>query len=56
MSFTLQFLGATSEVTASLYAIRAGGHTVLLECGLIQGGGEISATARIAEHGQMVEI
>jgi len=38
MSCTLQFFGATGEVTGSLYVIRAGGHTVLLECGLIQGG------------------
>jgi len=40
MSFSLQFFGATGEVTGSLYAIRAGDHTVLLECGLIQGGDE----------------
>jgi metallo-beta-lactamase family protein len=37
MGLELQFLGATGEVTGSLYAIRAGSHTVLLECGLIQG-------------------
>ena len=36
----LQFFGATGEVTGSLYVIRTGGHTVLLECGLIQGGNE----------------
>lgn len=35
----LQFFGATEHVTGSLYVIRAGEHTVLLECGLIQGGG-----------------
>jgi len=40
MSFELQFFGAAGEVTGSLYVIRAGGHTVLLECGLIQGGRE----------------
>lgn len=40
MSFDLQFLGATSEVTGSLYAIRTGSHTLLLECGLIQGSPE----------------
>jgi metallo-beta-lactamase family protein len=40
MSFELQFLGATGEVTGSLYLIRAGSHRVLLECGLIQGGAE----------------
>lgn len=33
----LQFYGATGEVTGSLQVIRAGGHTLLLECGLIQG-------------------
>ncbi|MCP4300224.1 MAG: MBL fold metallo-hydrolase [Gammaproteobacteria bacterium] len=36
----LQFCGATGEVTGSLYLIRTGSHTVLLECGLIQGGAE----------------
>ena len=40
MSFELQFFGATGEVTGSLYVIRAGAHTVLLECGLIQGSPE----------------
>ena len=40
MSFELQFCGATREVTGSLYVIRAGGYTVLLECGLVQGGAE----------------
>jgi len=40
MSFEIQFLGATGEVTGSLYAIRTGTHTVLLECGLVQGGKE----------------
>ncbi|MDH3265446.1 MAG: MBL fold metallo-hydrolase [Gammaproteobacteria bacterium] len=40
MTFELQFYGATGEVTGSLYVIRAGAHTVLLECGLIQGGAE----------------
>ena len=38
MNFQLQFFGATEQVTGSLYVIRAGKHTVLLECGLIQGG------------------
>jgi metallo-beta-lactamase family protein len=38
MSFELQFYGATGEVTGSLYVMRTGSHTVLLECGLIQGG------------------
>ena len=38
MSLSLQFFGAAGEVTGSLYVIRTGSHTVLLECGLIQGG------------------
>jgi metallo-beta-lactamase family protein len=37
MTFQITFFGATEQVTGSLYLIRAGGHTVLLECGLIQG-------------------
>jgi len=37
VTFQVQFFGATGEVTGSLYAIRTGSHTVLLECGLIQG-------------------
>lgn len=37
MGFKLQFFGAASEVTGSLYVIRTDSHTVLLECGLIQG-------------------
>ena len=38
MSVELQFCGAAGEVTGSLYVIRTAGHTVLLECGLVQGG------------------
>lgn len=38
MAFTLEFQGAAGEVTGSLYVVRAGQHTVLLECGLVQGG------------------
>jgi len=38
MKFQLQFFGATERVTGSLYVIRTAGHTVMLECGLIQGG------------------
>jgi len=37
MAFELQFFGATERVTGSLYVLRAGPHTVLLECGLVQG-------------------
>ena len=40
MSLSLQFFGAAGEVTGSLYVLRTGRHTVLLECGLIQGGAE----------------
>ncbi len=38
MAFSLQFYGATEQVTGSLYLLRTAGHTVMLECGLIQGG------------------
>jgi len=34
----IQFLGATREVTGSCMLIQVGGHRLLLECGLIQGG------------------
>ena len=37
MSFELQFFGASGQVTGSQYVIRTPAHTVLLECGLIQG-------------------
>jgi metallo-beta-lactamase family protein len=37
MTLQVQFFGAAGEVTGSLYAVRAGSRTVLLECGLIQG-------------------
>ena len=33
----LQFLGGAGTVTGSLYLVRAGSHTFLLECGLFQG-------------------
>jgi len=38
MAYTLQFFGATEQVTGSLYLLRTEKHTVMLECGLIQGG------------------
>lgn len=47
MTVKLEFCGAAGEVTGSLYAIRTGNHTILLECGLIQGGK--SAEARNAD-------
>lgn len=37
MTFQIQFFGATEQVTGSLYVIRTSSHTVLLECGLVQG-------------------
>ena len=40
MGFDLTFHGAAGEVTGSLYAVQAGDYTVLLECGLVQGGEE----------------
>lgn len=40
MTFEIEFHGATGEVTGSLYVIRAGAGTLLLECGLVQGGRE----------------
>jgi len=38
MTFDLTLHGAAEQVTGSLYVLRAGAATVLLECGLIQGG------------------
>lgn len=37
MRFDIEFHGAAGQVTGSLYVIRTGEHTVLLECGLVQG-------------------
>jgi metallo-beta-lactamase family protein len=37
MSMTLQFLGATQEVTGSCHLLSINGHNILLDCGLIQG-------------------
>lgn len=37
MTLDIQFLGATEQVTGSLYIVRTGRHTVLLECGQVQG-------------------
>ena len=38
MAFELTFYGAAEQVTGSLYVLRAGDSTILLECGLVQGG------------------
>lgn len=36
----LEFYGAAGQVTGSCHILRLGGHTVLLDCGMIQGGDE----------------
>jgi len=46
MTFEVTFFGAAERVTGSLYLIRAGGHNVLLECGLVQGSREDEALNR----------
>ena len=46
MAITLQFFGATEQVTGSLYLLRTARHTVMLECGLIQGGRATEASNR----------
>ena len=43
MSFSLEFHGATEQVTGSLYLLRTANHTVMLECGLVQGGRKAEA-------------
>ena len=43
MSFDVQFLGATRQVTGSLYRIDTGESQILLECGLVQGSREAEA-------------
>jgi len=37
MTFQIQFFGAAEQVTGSLYLLRTSNHTVMLECGLVQG-------------------
>lgn len=36
----LEFFGAAGEVTGSCHILRVGGHELLLDCGMIQGGAE----------------
>jgi metallo-beta-lactamase family protein len=42
----IEFFGAAGEVTGSCHVLRVDGHTVLLDCGLIQGGREDEARNR----------
>lgn len=42
----LQFYGATERVTGSCHILKTGGHTILLDCGLIQGTKEEEALNR----------
>jgi len=44
--FELEFYGATREVTGSCHILRSGKHTILLECGLVQGGRQREARNR----------
>jgi len=46
MSMSVQFFGATGEVTGSMHLLRTDTHTVLLECGLIQGSHDDEARNR----------
>jgi metallo-beta-lactamase family protein len=43
MSMELTFLGAAGEVTGSMYLLRTSQNSVLLECGLVQGGRKAEA-------------
>lgn len=52
----LEFCGAAGEVTGSLYVIRTGAHTILLECGLIQGGSAAETRNREAFPFNIAEI
>lgn len=42
----LEFYGATRRVTGSCHIVRTGGRTILLDCGLVQGGAEDEAQNR----------
>ena len=43
MPIELEFFGAAGEITGSCHIVRAGGYTVLLDCGMIQGSREDEA-------------
>ncbi len=43
----IRFLGAADEVTGSCHRVEAASHTLLLDCGLIQGGAEAEARNRM---------
>lgn len=42
----IEFYGATKRVTGSCHILRAGGYTVLLDCGLVQGSRDVEALNR----------
>ena len=42
----LEFFGAAGEVTGSCHIVRAAGRTLLLDCGMIQGGADATARNR----------
>jgi metallo-beta-lactamase family protein len=43
----LEFFGAAGEVTGSCHVVRAAGHQLLLDCGMIQGGADDAARNRL---------
>jgi metallo-beta-lactamase family protein len=43
----LEFFGAAGEVTGSCHIVRAGGRQLLLDCGMVQGGGDAAARNRL---------
>jgi metallo-beta-lactamase family protein len=42
----IEFFGAAGEVTGSCHILRVGRHTVLLDCGMVQGGAGASVRNR----------
>ncbi len=43
----LEFFGAAGEVTGSCHIVRVGGRQLLLDCGMVQGGGDAAARNRL---------